>query len=248
MRHKTTKQKNGSSELEQLGRLTGTLAHEIKNPLSTIQINLKLAIEELRSAREELRQSDGAALDRALRKIEIIQKEADRLEHILGTFLRYIDKTQLQLESVDINSVVGDMVDFYSPQARSHSITIRTGQYNGALVCRVDVRMLKQVILNLFINAQYAMEKGGELLIRTGIEKDFAQIIISDTGCGIEPGRLEKIFDAYYSSRPDGSGLGLATAKKIIEAHKGRISVNSKPGTGTSFTIELPVEKVSGRS
>jgi len=246
MRDKTSKHKDYSGELEQLGRLTGTLAHEIKNPLSTIQINLKLAIEELRAAKQEQGRSDSTAVDRALRKIGIIQKEADRLEQILGSFLHYIDKTQLQPESVDINSVVSDMVDFYSPQARSHSIRIRTGQYKGALVCRVDPHMLKQVVLNLFINAQQAMEKGGELLIRTGIKDDFAQINISDTGCGIEPERLEKIFDAYYSSRPDGSGLGLAAAKKIVEAHKGRISVRSEPGTGTSFTIELPVEKVSG--
>jgi signal transduction histidine kinase len=101
--------------------------------------------------------------------------------------------------------------------------------------------MLKQVILNLFINAQQAMENGGDLMVRTDRRQNDAVIEISDTGTGIEPERLNSIFDAHYSSRPHGSGLGLPTAKKIIDAHKGTITVNSEPGKGTSFTINLPL-------
>lgn len=243
MGHNNSEKTDYPGELEQLSRLTGTLAHEIKNPLSTIQINLKLAGEELEAARDQLSQTAAAAVDRALRKIGIIQRETDRLEQILTMFLRYIDTEQLQPESVDINSIVSDMVDFYSPQAHSHSIKIRAGLNKEPLVCKVDPDMLRQVLLNLFINAQQAMKNGGELLIRTGIKENYARINISDTGCGIEPERLDAIFDAYHSSRPDGSGLGLATAKKIIDAHRGRITVTSEPDTGTSFTIELPVEK-----
>ncbi len=234
-------------QFEELGKLTGELAHEIKNPLSTIKINLKLTAEEL----EELNTSSDKnqqGFARALRKIGVIRKEADRLEQILDSFLRYIDRTDLQLATVDINELVGDMVDFYSPQALSHSITIRQGLYTAPLVCKVDADMLKQVMLNLFINAQQAMDNGGKLMIRTDKQLEYAVIEVSDTGCGIAPDKLPSIFEAYYSSRPQGSGLGLPTAKRIVETHKGTLSVTSQLGKGTLFTIKLPIQKTNEAS
>lgn len=239
---------NGHLEqLKELSRVTGGLAHEIKNPLSTIKINLKLVGEELEnsSSAEVGRMAadkDERRFARALRKISVIQKETDRLEQILDGFLRYVDRTELQLASVDINELISDMVDFYSPQTRSHSITIRQSLHNEPLICKVDAGMLKQVILNLFINAQQAMSDGGELMVRTSQQKKDAIIQISDTGSGIAPDRLPHIFDAYYSTRPHGSGLGLPTAKKIVEAHKGTIRIDSELGKGTSFTIILPIQ------
>lgn len=235
-------------QIEELSKLTGGLAHEIKNPLSTIKINLKLISEDLagpnpaesaKTASEKIDQRPA----RALRKIAVVQKETDRLGHILDGFLRYIDRIEPQLANVDINGLVGDMVDFYSPQCQSHSITIRLGLHKGPLVCKIDADMLKQVILNFFINAHQAMSSGGELIIRTDREKENALIQISDTGNGIAPDKLCRIFDAFYSTRPSGSGLGLPTAKKIVEQHKGTISVNSEPGKGTSFTIKLPLSQ-----
>ncbi len=243
---KTQGSKNGHL-LEELSKLTGELAHEIKNPLSTIKINLKLVSEELEdSASGEFSEigaeKDNRRFTRALRKIAVIQKETDRLEQILDSFLRYVDRSELQFASADINELIGDMVDFYSPQAHSHSITIRHVLHNEPLICKVDTDMLKQVVLNLFINAQQAMSEGRELMIRTDRQQNDAIIQINDTGSGITPDRLPHIFDAYYSSRPRGSGLGLPTAKKIIEAHSGTIKVDSEPGKGTSFTIRLPVQ------
>lgn len=231
-------------EFEELGKLTGALAHEIKNPLSTIKINLKLIKEELDSPEESSKidlDKSTKRFARALRKIAVIQKETDRLEQILDGFLRYIHRTELQLARTDINALVSDMVDFYSPQAYSHSVTIRQGLHNQPLICRVDAGMIKQALLNLFINAQQAMNDGGELIIRTDSQNKEAMIQISDTGSGIAPDKLPHIFDAYYSLRPQGSGLGLPTAKKIIEAHHGTIAVDSELGKGTSFTIRLPL-------
>jgi signal transduction histidine kinase len=242
---KMQKNKNGNL-LEELGKLTGELAHEIKNPLSTIKINLKLVSEELEDLNyaesgKAATEKEKHSYTRAMRKIAVIQKETDRLEQILDGYLRYVDKTELNLASTDINELVSDMIDFYSPQAHSHSITIRQALYNQPLICRVDTDMLKQVLLNLFINAQQAMSKDGELMIRTERQKKDAIIQINDTGSGIAPDKLPYIFNAYYSSRPYGSGLGLPTAKKIIEAHNGTINVNSELEKGTSFTIKLPV-------
>ena len=231
---------------EELTRLTGELAHEIKNPLSTIKVNLKLAEESL----EDVDLSDPGRvlwdqcrhkLASASRKIDIVQKETDRLEQILEGFLKYVRHPELQLETVDLNELVGDMIDFYSPQAYSHSLTVRQSLVGMPLVCRLDTGALKQVLLNLFINAQQAMDSGGELMIHTTRQGKYAAIQVNDTGRGIPPERLATLFRPYQSSRPGGMGLGLATAKKIIEAHDGSISVHSEPGKGTSFTIELPL-------
>lgn len=232
-----------SGQLEELSRLTGELAHEIKNPLSTIKVNLKLIAEELANLKvTESDKNRDPSFGRLLKKMAVIQKEADRLEQILNGFLRYVGKTELQPANVDINELVSDMIDFYSPQAHSHSITVRQGLYNEPLVCRVDAGMLKQVILNLFINAQQAMKGGGELIIKTAGENESAVIRIGDTGSGITPEKLPYIFEAYQSDKPEGCGLGLATAKKIIDAHNGIITVASEPGKGTLFTIKLPFQ------
>ena len=235
------------SQLEALSKLTGQLTHEIKKPLSTIKITVKLVCVELYdfiSSESGPNSTDrnNRSFTRALRKVAVIQKETDRLEHILDDFLRYLDRTELQLVSVDINELISDMIDFYTPQAYSHSITIRQGLYNKPLVCRLDADMLKQVILNLFINAQQAMNEGGELIIRTDRQEKQVVIQISDTGGGIPPEVLPHIFDTYYTSRPQGSGLGLPTAKKIVELHGGTIQVDSTSGKGTSFTVRLPVQ------
>jgi signal transduction histidine kinase len=231
-------------ELEELSRLTGELAHEIKNPLSTIKINLRLAAEDLEDISRSLRaEQNDPRLARALRKIGVIQKEADRLEQILNGFLRYVDRPRLQFADADVNGLIGDMIDFYSPQAYSHSVTIRQSLHGEPIICKIDADVLKQAILNLFINAQQAMVEGGELIIRTSKEGANAVIQISDTGSGISAEKLPDIFEACRSFRPQGSGLGLPTTKRIVESHNGTISVSSEPGKGTMFTIKLPLSQ-----
>jgi two-component system, NtrC family, sensor histidine kinase HydH len=226
-----------SQQLEELSRLTGELAHEIRNPLSTIKVNLKLV-------HEQLEQSDVARngdVARAVRKLAVIQEETDRLDAILAGFLRYIGKPELQAVRSDINQVVADMVDFYLPQAYNSGVTLRRGLARDPLICNVDAAMLKQALLNLFINAQQAMPQGGDLIVRTDRQSSRAVIEVSDTGCGIPEAALSRIFEPYRSSKPKGTGLGLATVRKIIEAHGGSISVASEQGKGTSFTIRLPL-------
>ncbi|HNS22064.1 MAG TPA: ATP-binding protein [Sedimentisphaerales bacterium] len=245
-------QKN-ADHVEELTRLTGELAHEIKNPLSTIKVNLKLAEEALRDVDlsdpgRVLWDSCRRNLTGAARKIGIVQKETDRLEQILEGFLKYVRRPDLQLETVDLNELVGDMIDFYSPQAYSYSLTVRQSLINEPLVCRVDAGALKQVLLNLFINAQQAMSGGGDLMIHTSRQGKLAVVVVNDTGRGIAPERLATLFQPYQSSRSGGMGLGLATAKKIIEAHEGHIQVHSELGKGTSFTISLPLAQVDASS
>ncbi len=231
---------------QELTKLTGELAHEIKNPLSTIKVNLKLTREALEDI--DLTEPARTSVDRgqnglasALRKITIIQKETDRLEHIVDGFLGYVRRPDLQLATVDLNELVGDMVDFYWPQAHSHALTLRHSLAGEPLVCRVDPGALKQVLLNLFINAQQATENEGELMVRTLRRGERAVLEVSDTGRGIPPDKMAGVFRPYQSWRSGGTGLGLAMAKKIVEAHSGAISVHSELGKGTSFTIEIPL-------
>ncbi len=221
-----------------MGRLLGVLAHEIKNPLSTIKINLQLIDEELQDGHSE---DIAGRLERARRKLAVIDKEAGRLEQILDGFLRYADRTKPQMTNIDVNGLLSDMVDFFLPQAIAHSITLRQCFCKEPLVCAVDSDMFKQAILNLFLNAQQAISVQGELMVRSLLAGQFAQIQISDTGKGIPPERLSHIFEPYQSTRPDGTGLGLATVKKIIDAHNGTIAVVSEQGKGTAFTITLPL-------
>ncbi len=243
MQRKLARRRDSDAELT---KLTGELAHEIKNPLSTIKVNLKLTREALEGI--DLAEPAKATPDRgqhrlssALRKITVIQKETDRLEHIVDGFLRYVRRPELQLATMDLNELVSDMVDFYWPQAHSHGLTLRHGLAAEPLVCRLDSSALKQVLLNLFINSQQASEDGGELMVRTTRRRDRAVLEVSDTGKGIPPEKMASVFRPYQSWRSGGTGLGLATAKKIVEAHSGTISVHSEPGRGTSFTIELPL-------
>ncbi|MDD5458513.1 MAG: ATP-binding protein [Phycisphaerae bacterium] len=228
-------------DIQQLGRLTGELAHEIKNPLSTVKVSLKLIKEDLSDIMRQNVQSD-QRLRRPLKKIDVIQGEVNRVEQILEGFMRYVGKIELQLCEVDINELVGDMTDFFSPLCRDNDITLRQLLADTPLIVRADPDLLKQVLLNIFLNAQHAMPDGGELMVKTQLRGKKTAIEISDTGCGIEVDKLSRIFEPYYSSRPGGRGLGLPTAKKIIDAHGGKISVDTEPGKGSSFVIELPLK------
>ncbi len=219
--------------LIKLSQLTGELAHEIKNPLSTIKVNLKLIQEDLDGLPDTL-------AGRATRKIRIVQGEAERLHSILDGFLRFIGRPELHPEVTDLNELVSDLVDFFTPEAASHQITARKGLHADPLYCALDSAMIKQVILNLFVNARQAMDQGGELIVRTFRQKDWVVLQINDTGCGMTRDMQDRMFEPYYSGRRRGTGLGLAIAKKIIDSHDGSISVDSEPGKGTGFTIRFP--------
>jgi len=227
--------------IEQLSRLTGGLAHEIRNPLSTLKVNLQLLAEDLR----KFAKNDNDKLRRSLLRIETMRQEVDRLSDILDDFIQFVKQKKIEYKPCNINHLIGQLVDFYEPQAADNGIKIRCQYHPGPLIGNVDDDMFKQAILNLFINAQQAMPNGGELMIKTSQEADKIKIEVIDTGIGIEHNNKEelyKIFEAYYSTKKEGTGLGLAMTKRIIEQHNGTISVHSEPGKGTSFTILLPIE------
>ena len=220
--------------LVELGTLTGGLAHEIKNPLSTIKVNLQLLSEDLDTPTADESQR------RLLRRLGAVSEEVTRLQEVLDDFLQYAGKHELKPVSADVRQILSDLTDFFSPQAAAGSVRVRLSTAQEALPVRVDLGLFKQALLNLMINAQQAMADGGELILRAGRIGRKVQIEIIDTGQGMSPEVAKNLFHAYFTTKRGGIGLGLPTARRIIREHNGQISVDTTPGTGTRCVITLP--------
>ncbi len=220
--------------LVELGTLTGGLAHEIRNPLSTIKVNLQLLGEELDTptATEQHK--------RWLRRLRAVETEVSRMQETLEDFLRFAGKYELDPVDIDFRTILSDLVDFYAPQAQAAGVQIRTSVNDAPLPVRVDADLIKQAMLNLMINAQQAMGSGGDLIIRAHRTAEKVHVEVIDTGPGMEPEVAKSIFKAYFTTKRGGTGLGLPTAHRIIRAHDGQITVDTAPGKGTRFVIELP--------
>ncbi|WP_435009449.1 sensor histidine kinase [Tundrisphaera lichenicola] len=222
------------AQYTEIAQLAGGLAHEIKNPLSTMSLNLDLLVEDFRGA-ETTRDK------RVLQKLERVRRETDRLQDIVEDFLRFAKVQDLTTVPTDLNAVVDDLRDFCEPQAVGQGVLIRT-QYDPDLpLVPLDVDLFKQALWNLIRNAQHAMPDGGELILQTRLEGDCSVLDVTDTGVGMSEEVASRVFDTFYSTRPGGSGLGLPTTRKVVEAHGGSISLQSAPGQGSRFTIRLPL-------
>jgi two-component system sensor histidine kinase HydH len=216
----------------EIAQLAGGLAHEIRNPLSTMRMNLDLLAEDFQNPQDPRDR-------RALQKIERVRKESHRLEAILEDFLRFARVQELRTRLTDLNAVVDEVRDFCEGQGIAQGIVTRAIYDPGLPPVALDGELFKQALLNLILNAQHAMPDGGELILATRRDDGCAVLDVIDTGVGIPPEVQPRIFDAFYSTRPGGSGLGLPTTRKIVEAHDGTISVESEPGRGSRFTIRL---------
>jgi len=222
-----------SERLAELGTLTGGLAHELKNPLSTIQLNLQLLGEDL---------PQDSSNTRLRNRLGTVQKETARLRDILDDFLRFAGRMELQKKPTELTGMLEELVDFYSPQAQLQRVFLRLNRSNGSVIAPIDERLFKQAILNLMINALQAMpESGGEIMLSAHKSDESAVIDITDTGRGMNPDTVRRIFDAYYSTKSGGTGLGLAISKRIIHEHGGSIQVTSELGKGSKFSITVPM-------
>jgi signal transduction histidine kinase len=217
----------------EIAALAGGLAHEIKNPLSTIQLNLGLLAEDFEGAETPRDQ-------RALRKIRTVERECQRLNDILEDFLRFARIKPLRLESSDPNGVVQEIIDFVAPEAATRGIEVVPYLHADLPRVLLDREVFKQALLNLLINAQHAMPSGGQIVLQTRPTGGAVEIDVIDTGVGMDAETLAQIFRPFFSTRKDGSGLGLPTTRKIVKAHRGTIAVQSEAGKGTRFTITLP--------
>ena len=222
-----------AERLAELVTLTGGLAHEIKNPLSTVGLNLQLAEEDLDPADPNQQ--------RVIRRLHTVQREAHRLKEILDDFLRFAGKMEIDRRPTDVNALLEEIADFFSPQAALQKVQLRVRKADRPLVVPLDPRLIQQALLNLMINAVQAMPGGGELILSASAVDDFARIDVIDTGPGIPADVLPHIFAAYYSTKKSGTGLGLAISQRIAVEHGGTLTAMTEAGKGTDFTLRLPL-------
>lgn len=219
--------------LQFLGHLAGGLAHEIKNPLSTININLQLL-------REDWAEPATPKETRLVKKIDLLLHEVKRLETILNDFLNYTRGHRQNPQAVKINALLRQVCELMGPEVEHAGCSLRLFEGEDLPTLEADPKSLTQAVINLIKNALEAMPDGGDILLSTRLRGNFVEIRVTDTGLGIPAKNLDKIFDVYFSTKKSGTGLGLATTKRIVEEHGGSIHFVSEEGKGTSFSIELP--------
>ncbi len=221
----------------ELAELAGGFIHEIKNHLSTFSLNLQLLGEDFA---EPQNQRERRALDRVKR----LQIECDRLVNVSNDFLRFARVKDLDLKPSSLATAVEELIEFFGPTAQQHEIEIKTYLPADLPLVNLDRDVFKQALLNLMLNAQQAMSGGGELTIQAVREPNTVTLSLIDTGKGMPPDVVARAWQPFFSTRQGGTGLGLPTTRKIIEAHGGTIDVQSEVSRGTKFTIRLPIEPV----
>ncbi|GAB4132200.1 sensor histidine kinase [Thermopirellula anaerolimosa] len=218
---------------QEIARLAGALAHEIKNPLSTIRLNMELLAEDFAEPQTPKER-------RTLNKVKMVQQECDRLQMILDDFLRFARADRLNLRPAALNEAVRRALQFFAPRAKEAGVEIieyLTGDIPSVLL---DPDAFQSALLNLLINAQQAMPDGGQLVVRTFPSPDGVTVDLIDSGRGMSPETVERAFEAFFTTKQGGTGLGLPTARKIIEAHGGSLRIQSELGKGTQVSITLP--------
>jgi signal transduction histidine kinase len=220
----------------ELAELAGSLAHEIKNPLSVIRMNMDLLGEDFEDPQNQRDR-------RALAKIDLVRRQCVRLENLLNEFLRFARVRELDLHAGSLNEQIDRVLELFEPQAREVSVDVKRYLDPDLPSILLEPQPLQAAIVNLVKNALEAMPNGGQLVARTRPTRVGVAFDLIDTGCGMDDKTALHMFDAFYSTKSGGSGLGLPLTRKIIEAHGGRIDVQSELGRGTKFTLEFPAPK-----
>ncbi|MGL6074202.1 MAG: two-component system sensor histidine kinase NtrB [Fimbriiglobus sp.] len=220
-------------EYLELAELAGGFVHEMKNHLNTLSLNLQLLGEDFENPTTPLERKTQA-------RVQKLNNECQRLVDLSNDFLRFARTAEMNLVPSDLCEVVSRMVDFLTPTARAQGIDIDWYPVDLPLVM-LDAEMFEKVLLNLLLNAEDAMPEGGRLTLQTRALADAIELDIIDTGEGIPEGMLHRIFLPFVTTKSEGTGLGLPTSRKIVEAHGGTMAVQSSLGHGTKFTIRLPL-------
>jgi signal transduction histidine kinase len=216
-----------------LAALAGSLAHEIKNPLSVIRMNMDLLAEDFANPQTPKER-------RALTKIEMVSRQCTRLENLLNDFLRFNRVSRLDLRLGSLNEQVERVLDLFAAQAAESGVEIVRYLDPDLPSILLNAETLQAALVNLVKNALEAMPDGGQLTVRTRITRQGVALDLIDTGVGMDERTAMRMFEPFFTTKSGGSGLGLPTARRIIEAHGGRIGVHSEVGVGTQFTIEFP--------
>jgi PAS domain S-box-containing protein len=220
-----------SERLAALGRITAGVAHEVKNPLNSMRLWLENLKESLPS------EQDGATQQ----AVHVLDMEIDRLDAVVKRFLDFSRPMDIRLEATQLADLLKEVLEVAQPQLQKANVQVAQLLPIDVPEVYVDRALLKQAVLNLMLNAVEAMPGGGQLRLILSRRGEVAEITVGDTGKGITAENRQKIFQLFYTTRPGGSGIGLATTFRIVQLHNGSIDFTSEVGRGTTFRIELPL-------
>jgi PAS domain S-box-containing protein len=220
-----------SERLAALGRITAGVAHEVKNPLNSMRLWLENLKESLPPERDSASQQ----------AVQVLDKEIDRLDAVVKRFLDFTRPMEIQLEATQLAQLLKEVLEIAQPQLQKSNIQLAQLLPIDVPEVYVDRALLKQAVLNLVLNAAEAMPNGGQMRLVLSRRGEMAEITVGDTGKGIAPENRQKIFQLFFTTRPGGSGIGLASTFRIVQLHNGSIDFTSEVGRGTTFRIELPL-------
>jgi signal transduction histidine kinase len=219
-----------SRRLAAIGRLTAGVGHEVKNPINAIVVHLEL-----------LRNKLGDSDHKAMRHLEVIESEIQRLDRVVQTLVDFSRPVELQLKEQDLRRVVSGVLMLASAELETRDVYVESDLPDRPVLAKVDSDLLKQALLNVVLNGAQAMAEGGKLEVRLAEDGRMAHLSIHDQGSGISPEVRDKIFDLYFTTKKDGSGIGLAMTYRIVELHNGSIEVESDATHGTTFILRFPL-------
>ena len=228
-----------SRRLAAIGRLTAGVGHEVKNPINAMVVHLELL-------RSKLVGNGGEAFGGAQRHVDILSGEMQRLDRVVQTLADFSRPMVLKLREHDLRHVVGVVMELTAAEMQENGVRTMVEAPQEPLVVRVDAELLRQAILNLLLNAMQAMPQGGSLRVRLRRDAQLAVVEVSDEGEGIPAELLPRIFELYFTTKPKGSGIGLAMTYRILQMHGGAMDVRSNADAssadrGTTFTLRLPI-------
>jgi two-component system sensor histidine kinase HydH len=229
-----------AERLSSLGHLAAGVAHEIRNPLNAIGLGLQ-------RMRREFLPPDGSNREAFIGFTDVISKEVRRVNDIVEQFLTLARPLQLNMQRASLQELLSRLITLFQEEAASHHIEIQREIASDLPATPIDSDRLTQALINIIKNGMEAMEEGGTLRVQARVLKNQVEVVIADSGPGIPPDRLEKVFNYYYTTKETGTGLGLPLAHRIIEAHGGQLELESQAGSGTTVKITLPLEKKDSR-
>ena len=224
-----------SRRLSAAGRLTRGVAHEVKNPINAIVLHLQLLQNKLEKPDPDTR-----------RHMDVIGNEIHRLDRVVQILVDFTRPRDLHLEDVDMRKVLEDVAVLATPEAGRHGVRLAQESAEEPLMVKVDPDLMKQAVLNLTLNGLQAMDRGGVLTLAARREEEAIVTEVRDQGSGIPPEVQEKIFELYFTTKKEGSGIGLAQTYQIMQWHYGSVEFDSIAGAGTTFRLRLPALNVKG--
>jgi PAS domain S-box-containing protein len=230
-----------AERLATIGAMTAKVAHEIRNPLGSIQLNLDLVRKEI----DKLAQTSQHLPAEGRELVDALRAEAGRIHRVIEEYLQFARLPKPKLRPVDLHNLLDRKLGFLQASFENANVKLRRGFVAPRAVVLADEEQLWQAVLNLIRNALDAMPEGGTLTIRTNCDNDRFELHVADTGQGMTDDQLQQLFVPFFSTKPTGTGLGLAMTQQIVNEHDGRIRCQSSGGRGTTFTLDFPLSKES---